>query len=56
MEKNELIRLYDKQAKQYDKIRRKKIPSDRKWRRRLLEAAADSGIKAKFITSAVEDF
>jgi hypothetical protein len=27
MEKNELIRLYDKQAKQYDKIRRKKIPS-----------------------------
>ena len=39
MEKNELIRLHDKQAKQYDKIRRKKISFDRKWRRRLLSFA-----------------
>jgi len=39
MTKNELIKLYDKQATQYDELRRKKKTFDQKWRKQLLSFA-----------------
>jgi ubiquinone/menaquinone biosynthesis C-methylase UbiE len=39
MEKDELIRLYDKQANQYERLRRKKKTFDQKWRKQLLAFA-----------------
>lgn len=36
MNKDQLTGLYDKQADQYEKLRRKKKTFDHKWRRELL--------------------
>jgi len=39
MEKSKLIKLYDKQAAQYERLRKKKKSFDDKWRKRLLSFA-----------------
>jgi len=62
MEKNELIRLYDKQANQYDKLRRRKKTFDQKWRKQLLsfakgkilEVSVGAGANFKFYPAEVE--
>ena len=62
MEKNELVSLYDKQAKQYDKLRKKKMSFDRKWRKRLLsfakgkilEVSVGAGANFKFYPAGID--